>query len=295
MGQFLLFSVGTGLMWAILAIGIYLAFRILDVADMTAEGAYPLGAAVSAVAILSGFPAWLGAVFGFMAGLLAGYVTGFLQTKMKIPGLIAGILSMTALYSINLRIMGQANLSLLGEETLSKQLATWQIPTAWVPLVIGGVAIVLVISILVGFMYTELGLNLRATGDNPTMAEANGIPVERMKRVGLAISSGCTSLAGALLSQTNGYADISMGTGVLVIGLAAIFIAEVLFQNLTFGQRLVTIALGAVIYRVLIDLLMRQELIVIEPSDVKLLSAIALVLILWLPSYLKQHQLKKGV
>ncbi|MDO4680221.1 MAG: ABC transporter permease [Aerococcus sp.] len=293
MSQFILFSVAQGLMWSILGIGIYLAFRILDIADMTAEGAYPLGAAVCATLIIHHVPAWIATVMGFVAGLLAGYLTGFLHTKMHIPGLLAGILSMTALYSINLRIMGQANISLLGENTLPNQLEQLGVSHSWIAFLIGGVAVIIVISGMVAFMYTERGLDLRATGDNPIMAEANGIPVNRMKRLGLMLSSGCTSLAGALLSQANGYADIGMGTGALVIGLAAIFIAEVLFRNLTFGQRLCTIVIGSILYRVTIDLIMRQEWIEIQPGDIKLLSAIVLALILWGPHVMQSPSLRR--
>lgn len=294
MGSFLAFSIAQGLMWAILGIGIYLAFRILDIADMTAEGAYPLGAAVSATLIIHGIPAWIATLAGFGSGLLAGALTGFLYTKMHIPGLLAGILSMTALYSINLRVMGQANLSLLGEATLPTTLEAWGVPHAGIPLLVGLLAVALVISLICAFMYTELGLNLRATGDNPTMAMANGIPVAQMQRLGLMLSSGCTSLAGALLAQTNGYADIGMGTGALVIGLAAIFIAEVLFKQLTFGQRLWSIVLGSVLYRVTIDMIMRQEWVTIQPGDLKILSAIALAVILWAPHWSKQRALKRS-
>lgn len=225
--------------------------------------------------------------------MVAGFVTGFLQTAMHIPGLLVGILTMTALYSINLRVMGKSNQALLDQETLFTQLEALGSPRNARTFVLGLIAIIIVIMLLVTFKYTELGLNLRATGDNPEMAAANGIHVDRMKCLGLMLSSSLVSLSGAMLGQSNGFTDVGMGTGSIVIGLVAVFIAEVLFRNLTFGQRLLTIVLGAIIYRIAIDLVMRQELLPIRAGDIKLLSAILLAIIVWLPHLTTRRKQKK--
>lgn len=291
--DFLISSVSQGLLWSILAIGIYLSFRILDIPDMTVEGAYPLGAAVTATLIVNGWSPLTATIAGFLAGVVAGFVTGFLQTAMHIPGSLVGILTMTALYSINLRVMGKSNQALLDQETLFTQLEALGSPRNARTFVLGLIAIIIVIMLLVTFKYTELGLNLRATGDNPEMAAANGIHVDRMKCLGLMLSSGLVSLSGAMLGQSNGFTDVGMGTGSIVIGLAAVFIAEVLFRNLTFGQRLLTIVLGAIIYRIAIDLVMRQELLPIRAGDIKLLSAILLAIIVWLPHLTTRRKQKK--
>lgn len=286
---FLISTSSQGLLWSILPIGVYVSFRILDIPDMTVEGAYPLGAAVTATFIVNGWSPLLATIAGFLAGVMTGFVTGFLQTAMHIPGLLAGILTMTALYSINLRVMGKSNQALLDQETLLTQLESLGIPHNVRTLVLGLIAMIIVIMLLVAFMSTELGLNLRATGDNPEMAAANGIHVDRMKCLGLMLSSGLVSLSGAML----GHADVGMGTGTIVIGLAAVFIAEVLFRNLTFGQRLLTVVLGAIIYRIAIDLVMHQELLLIRAGDIKLLSAILLAIIVWLSHLTTRRKQKK--
>lgn len=291
--DFLISTSSQGLLWSILAIGVYLSFRILDIPDMTVEGAYPLGAAVTATFIVNGWSPLLATIAGFLAGVMTGFVTGFLQTAMHIPGLLAGILTMTALYSINLRVMGKSNQVLLDQETLLTQLEALGIPHNVRTLVLGLIAMIIVIMLLVAFMYTELGLNFRATGDNPEMAAANGIHVDRMKCLGLMLSSGLVSLSGAMLGQANGFADVGRGTGTIVIGLAAVFIAEVLFRNLTFGQRLLTVVLGAIIYRIAIDLVMHQELLPIRAGDIKLLSAILLAIIVWLSHLTTRRKQKK--
>lgn len=276
-------SISQGLMWSILAIGVYLTFRILDIADLSAEGSFPLGAAVCAKLIVSGVHPLLATVAAFLAGLLAGLVNGFMINKMHIPALLSGILTMTGLYSINLRIMGQANIPLLGEANIMESFQATGLTPTLASLIIALIFLVIVISALVIFMNTEYGLTLRATGDNPLMAEANGVKTDQMKLVGLMLSNGLIALSGAIICQNNGYADIAMGTGTIVIGLAAIIIGEVLRRNLTFGKRLITIAIGAVIYRLIIDFIMQQQLLPVLPSDIKVLSSIALAIILYAP------------
>ncbi|MDK6232669.1 ABC transporter permease [Aerococcus sanguinicola] len=276
-------SISQGLMWSILAIGVYLTFRILDIADLSAEGSFPLGAAVCAKLIVSGVHPLVASLAAFLAGLVAGLVNGFMINKMHIPALLSGILTMTGLYSINLRIMGQANIPLLGEANIMESFqATGMNPTL-ASLIIALIFLAVVIMALVVFMNTEYGLTLRATGDNPLMAEANGVKTDQMKLVGLMLSNGLIALSGAIICQNNGYADIAMGTGTIVIGLAAIIIGEVLRRNLTFGKRLITIAIGAVIYRLIIDFIMQQQFLPVLPSDIKVLSSIALAIILYAP------------
>ncbi|MBU5611169.1 MULTISPECIES: ABC transporter permease [Aerococcus] len=276
-------SISQGLMWTILAFGVYLSFRILDIADMSAEGSFPLGAAVCAKLIVSGWHPLLATLLAFLAGMLAGSVNGFMINKMHIPALLSGILTMTGLYSVNIRIMGQANTPLLGEANLMDSLYNLGFNSTAASLTISLIFVILVIFILVVFMNTEYGLSLRATGDNPLMAEANGIRTDQMKLVGLMISNGLIALSGAIICQNNGYADIAMGTGTIVIGLAAVIIGEVMCRDLSFGKRLVTIAIGAVIYRLIIDFIMQQQVIPVLPSDIKILSSLALAIILFAP------------
>lgn len=229
-------SISQGLLWSIMAIGVYLTFRILDVADLTAEGSFPLGAAVSTSLIIKGVSPVMALVFSLISGMLAGFVSGFLHTKWKIPALLSGIITMTGLYSINLRIMGQANISLLGQATLMRTVQTWGLNKTNATLLVGFLIVSLVIIVLHLFFHTQIGLAIRATGDNYLMSEANGIRTNWMKVVGYMISNGLIALSGALLSQNNGYADISMGIGTIVIGLASIIIGEVFFKNLSIPE-----------------------------------------------------------
>lgn len=287
-------SVSQGFIWAIMAIGVYLTYRILDIADLTAEGSFPLGAAVCAALITINVHPLLAVLGGFGAGMIAGLCTGLLTTKLKIPALLSGILTMTALYSINMHVMGQGNLNLIGKETLVQWLAPLGLSNDMAMLVIGGVMIALVILVLFLFFNTGLGLAIRATGDNETMSKANGVRTDRMKIIGYMISNGLIALSGTLMAMNNGYADISMGIGTIVIGLAAVIIAEVIFHNLTFGMRLLTIVVGAIIYRLIMAIVFELG---INPLDLKLATAILLTIALCSPlvsNKLKQLGKKKG-
>lgn len=285
-------SIAQGFLWSIMAIGVYLTFRILDIADMTAEGSFPLGAAITAHQIVSGTSPLLATIYGFLGGCAAGFVSGFLHTKLKIPDLLTGILTMTGLYSVNLFIMGMANVSLPTEgKTVFSFVdlgdANYDV------IVIGGVMLVVVISLLVMFFNTEMGLGARAVGDNPAMAAANGIHVDNMKIIVYMLSNGLIALAGSLMAQMNGYADLSMGIGTIVIALAAIIIAEILLRNLSFGQRLVTIILGAIIYRLIIAWVLWMG---VDANALRLLYALMLAVFLSLPlisKALKQSQQRR--
>lgn len=275
----LISSLSLGLLWSIMAIGVYLTFRILDIADMTAEGSFPLGAAVTARQIVAGVNPWLATLSGLLAGCLAGFVSGFLHTKLKIPALLTGILTLTGLYSVNLLIMGQSNISLLGRvSTVITQLS--QLSPTFAAILIGAVVLAIVIFLLVTFFNTEVGLAARAVGDNEQMSAANGINADNMKIIIYMISNGLIALAGSLMAQINGYADSSMGIGTIVIALAAIIIAEVLVQNLSFGWRLITIIGGAIIYRLIIALVLQWG---VDPNNLRLFYALMLTVFLAAP------------
>ncbi|MPQ21335.1 ABC transporter permease [Carnobacterium divergens] len=270
-----------GLLWGVMALGIFITFRILDLPDMTAEGSFPLGAAVCAKLILSGVHPIVATLVAFISGMLAGAITGFLITKCNIPGLLAGILTMTGLYSINLRIMGRANLSLLGKEKLNDLLRPLQLPAQFDTILIGLIIVVVVILLLILFFNTELGQALIATGDNEIMARSLGVSTNKTKILALMLSNGMIAFAGGLITQDNGYADISMGIGTIVIGLASVIIGEVVFGNLSLGNRLICVILGAIIYRLIITFVL---VIGLQPNDLKLFSAIILAVCLALPS-----------
>lgn len=270
-----------GLLWGTMALGIFITYRILNLPDMTAEGSFPLGAAITTQLIINGMNPFLATFISFLVGMLAGSITGFLITKGNVPGLLAGILTMTGLYSINLRIMNRANLSLLGQERVTDIFESLNLPNQFDAIFLGLVIVVIMIVLLALFFKTELGQAVIATGDNEKMARAMGIHTNRTKIMGLMLSNGIIAMAGGLIAQDNGYADISMGIGTIVIGLAAVIIGEVVFGNLTFINRLICVILGAIIYRLIILLVI---LIGLNPNDLKLISAILLAICLALPS-----------
>lgn len=288
----ILSSISQGLLWSIMAIGVYLTFRILDIADLTAEGAYPLGAAVCATGIVNGINPLLATLLGFVAGMLAGLISGLLHTKMKIPALLTGIVTLTGLYSINLKILGKANVALLRQQTLVTQLQKMGLTKTYAVLLIGAVFVLLVIALLTLLLNTQVGLALRSTGDNIPMSEANGINVDKMKIYGYMLSNGLIALCGALLTQNNGYADLNAGTGTIVIGLASVIIAEVILRNLRIGWRLASVVLGSVIYRLIILAIL--EIPGMDADLVKLFSATLLAIVLFVPELQKKLQIRKS-
>lgn len=271
-------SVSQGLLWGILGLGIYLTFRILKFPDMTTEGSFPLGGAVAVTLMNQGIHPILATFAGMLAGCVAGLVTGLLYTKGKIPTILAGILVMTSCNSIMLMIMGRANLGLLDIKTIQDLLpfsATTNL------LVIGLLAVILVIAGLIFFLYTKLGQAYIATGDNRDMAKSFGINTDRMEVMGLVVSNGLIALSGALISQQDGYADVSKGIGVIVIGLASIIIGEVLYStNLTLLERLVATVVGAILYQFLIAGVIAFGF---NTNYLKLFSAIILAICLMVP------------
>lgn len=286
----ILSSISQGLLWSVMAIGVYLTFRILDIADLTAEGSYPLGAAICASSIVSGMNPLLATLLAFLGGLLAGLMSGFIHTKLKIPALLTGIISLTALYSINLKVLGKANVALLGQKTLVSQLYYMGFTKTASVMIVGGIFVGLVIVLLTLLMKTQIGLALRSTGDNIPMSEANGIQTDHMKLLGYMLSNGLIALCGALLCQNNGYADLNAGVGTIVIGLASIIIAEVVIRNLSIGWRLLSVVLGSVIYRLIILAIL--SIPGMDADLVKLFSAMLLAAVLYLPEW--QAKLKLG-
>ncbi|EMF0117843.1 ABC transporter permease [Enterococcus hirae] len=283
-------SASQGVLWALLAIGVFLTFRILDIADLTAEGSFPLGAGIAAVSITNGLSPIVACLLGFLGGAAAGLVSGLLHTKLKIPALLAGIITMTGLYSITSRIMGAPNLSLLGQKNVFTWAESLGVSKENAVLIAGLLVALIVVTLLVLFLRTETGLAIRATGDNLAMSEANGINTDTMKIIGYMISNGCIALSGSLLAQNNGFADLNSGIGTIVIGLASIIIAEVLFRNQPLLLRLLTIILGAVIYRFILALVFELN---VQPSDSKLASALVLVICLSFPQIQQKLKLPK--
>ncbi len=273
-------AVSQGLLWSILAIGVYITYKILDYADLTTEGSYPLGAAVAAQMILSGFNPFVATFVSMLAGMVAGFVTGFLNTKLKIPSLLSGILSMTGLYSVNLRIMGKANLPLLKQDTVISIVSDKGIETSTAVLIVGIISVLVVIAILWWFFGTEKGFAIRATGDNAAMIRALGVNTNSMVILGLVISNGLIALSGGIMAQYNGYADVGMGTGTIVIGLASVIIGEVLFGHSSILRSLFAVVLGSILYRIIIAFVLSKGLV---PTDLKLLSSVLLAVCLSLP------------
>nr|NLD40998.1 ABC transporter permease [Actinomycetales bacterium] len=275
-------AVELGILYAIMALGVYVTFRVLEFADLTVDGSFTTGAAVAAIGIVNGHPPWLVTVLALFAGMAAGTITGLLHTKGNIDGLLAGILTQLSLYSINLRIMGRANVALLREETLftaardSKIIGSWYGPLLLLPITL------LVLGFVIWFLKTNLGLAMRATGDNPNMISAFGVSTDNQKILGLAMSNGMVGLSGALVAQYQGFADVGMGIGMIVAGLASVIIGQAIFGRLTIGRAATAVVIGAILYRLVIFLALRAGL---NPNDMKLISAVLVVLALVVPQW----------
>lgn len=274
-------TVAQGLLWAVMALGVYITFRVLDIADLTVEGSFPLGAATAAAMMVAGYGPGVSFLAAFLAGTLAGVITGLLHTKMKIPALLAGILTMIALYSVNLRVMGKANLSLLGVDTAFKLAkSALGMNTAQTTLVVGLVVTVAVGVFLYWFFGTEIGAAIRATGFNQQMIRAQGINTDHTIILGLLLSNGLVAVSGALVVQSNGFADVGMGTGTIVIGLASVIIGEVLFGTRSFKNCLISVVLGSVVYRIVIAAVLAMGM---PPNDLKLFTSVLVAIALSLP------------
>ena len=264
-----------------MALGVFLTFRVLDIADLSVEGTFPLGAAVAATLIDAGHSVWFAMLIALIAGCIGGTVTALLTTKLKIPALLSGILTMIGLYSVNLMIMGKANVPLLRAETvftLTEDL--FGVSSVVATLIVGLIATTVVGVIMYWFFGTVLGTAIRATGCNPQMARAQGINTNVMVILGLLISNGLVALSGALVAQSNGFADVGMGTGTIVIGLASVIIGEVLFGTRSFKNWLISVVLGSVVYRAVIAIVLELGM---PPNDLKLFTAVLVAIALSLP------------
>jgi len=273
-------AIALGLLWAVMALGVYITYRVLDVADLTVEGTIALGGAVAARFISGGMNPWLATLFALIAGLLGGLCTGLLHTKLKIPALLSGILTMIALYSINLRVMGKSNIPLLRVKNVYSPLQELGLSGSIPSLIVGVIIVVAVAVIIYWFFGTELGSAIRATGNNQNMARAQGINTSNMIILGLVISNGMVALSGALIAQYQSFADVQMGTGSIVIGLASLIIGEVLFGTRTFKRTLVSVSLGAIIYRIIIALVLKAGM---DANDLKLFTAVTVAICLSMP------------
>ncbi|EJM6505794.1 ABC transporter permease [Enterococcus faecalis] len=279
-------AIGQGMLWALLGLGIFMTYRILNFPDMTTEGSFPLGGAVCVTAITTGVSPFVATLLGVGAGMLAGLVTGLLFTKGKIPIILAGILVMSGLNSVILFVMKSPNKSLLNQPKIQDVFQKMALPDYYDTIFLGISVLAVVMILLLFFFNTSLGQAYIATGDNEEMARSIGIQTDRMKILGLVLSNGLIGLSGALIAQNDGYADVSKGTGVIVIGLASLIIGEVLFGELTFGERLMAIVVGSIIYQLLILLVIKLGF---DTTYLKIFSAVILAICLMIP------QLKKAL
>ena len=289
-------AMAQGILWGLMALGVYITFRLLDVADLSVDGTFATGGAVTVMLLIAGLPAWAAVLIAMLVGILAGFCTGILHTKLGIPAILAGILTQFALYSINLRIMGmKANQT----ASLKNYGMFWEnggrgflVSSRYVPaaLIVGVVLSIIIIAILYWYFGTAQGSALRATGSNPAMSRAQGININSMKVLGLGISNGMVALAGGMMTQFQGTADVNMGRGAIVIGLAAIVIGEVLCDAIfrkgcNFGIRLGFVVLGGVIYYIVMTFILWLKL---DPNDLKLFTALIVALFLAVPYLQKQ-------
>jgi len=274
-----------GLIFGLVALGVFLSFRIINFPDLTVDGSFPLGGAVAAALIVAGWNPFAATAMAVVAGALAGYLTAWLNVRLRIMQLLASILVMIALYSINLRVMGKPNIALINDPTVFSLLAFGDLPDYWLkPLALLAIVAIAKIGIDL-FFASELGLAMRATGGNPRMARAQGISTDRLTLWGLALSNALVALAGALFVQTQGGADISMGIGTIVIGLAAVIIGETLLPARTLVLTTLACILGAVLYRFFIATALNSDFLGLQAQDLNLVTALLVALALLIPSY----------
>ncbi len=284
-----------GLIYALVALGVLISYKILDFPDLTADGSFPLGGGVCVLCILNSVDPWLATLLGMFAGAIAGMITASLHIGFKIEKLLASILMMIALYSINLRIMGKPNVSLLGDPTVYDSItAQDDVQLAIVRLLIAVFVVIIAKLLFDLFFATQIGLAIRATGTNPRMAKAQGIAINKMTLLGMAISNGLIALAGALYVQSNGGFDISIGVGTIVIGLAAVIIGEAIFSAKRIIWLTFAVIIGSILYRFFIAIALNNETlngIGFGPQDLNLITALLVVGVLAVPKF--KHQFAK--
>jgi putative ABC transport system permease protein len=283
-------AIEQGFVYGIMVIGVYLTFRILDFPDLTVDGSLPLGAAISAVAITSGINPFLSLFFALAGGFIAGMVTAFLNTKFKILHLLASILTMIALYSINIRIMSGPNVALLGVDTVFDSVTRLGVPAHFAGLIIFGVFALLVLIFIIWFLSTELGQAVLATGDNPQMIRSLGVNTNTIIILGVGLSNGLVALSGALVAQNQGAADVGMGIGTIVAGLASVIIGETVFGCKTMARAFIAALLGSIVYRLAIALALGLEIgdFRFNPSDLNLITALLVIGALITPNLKKR-------
>lgn len=289
--QSLMSGANQGLIWALLALGVYITYRILDFADLTAEGSFALGGSVVAALIARNCEPVLATFIAFLCGSIAGLCTGLLHTKLKIPPILSGILTMIALYSINIRIMGSANVSLLRKTTVFTYIQSLGLSKLIATSIIGVFVVGAMIAALYWFMGTEFGSCIRATGSNPKMCRAQGINTHNTTIAALMISNAIIALSGSLVAQQQSYGDVTMGIGAIVIGLASVIIGEAFMgKKFPFWLKLVFVVVGSVIYRLIITLIILTN--IFNASDVKMLTALIVIVALAIPRIKKATQNK---
>ncbi|MCG5239815.1 ABC transporter permease [Azospirillum doebereinerae] len=276
-------AIEIGLVYALVAVGVFLSFRILDFPDLTVDGSFPLGAAVCAVLLIAGVNPWLASLAAALAGALAGLVTAALNLRFKILHLLASILTMIALFSVNLRVMGRPNVALLMQDTVLTPFYGLGIPDHIVRPLVVLVIVAVVVALLARFLASEFGLAMRATGVNARMARAQGVNTDAHVYSGIALSNGLCGLAGALFAQTNGFADVTTGIGTIVVGLAAVIVGETVLPARALVLTLVGCVVGSILYRLAVQLALSADAIGLQASDLNLVTALLVAVALILP------------
>lgn len=276
-------AVELGLVYAFVAVGVYLAFRVLDFPDLTVDGSFPLGAAVTAVLIIAGVNAWLAAAIAMVAGAAAGMVTALLNVRFRILNLLASILTMIGLFSVNLRVMGKPNVALINADTMISPFFGLGLRDYYVRPLFVGVLVVIAVLLVWRFLESDAGLAMRATGANPRMARAQGVDTSRQIYLGMAISNALVAFGGALFAQTNGFADVTSGVGTIVVGLAAVIVGETLLGRRGLLIALIGCVLGSIIYRIAIQVALSSDVLGLQASDLNFVTAVLVTVALILP------------
>ncbi|CAK7258400.1 MULTISPECIES: ABC transporter permease [unclassified Shinella] len=276
-------AVELGLVYAFVAIGVYLAFRVLDFPDLTVDGSFPLGAAVAAVLIIAGVNPWIAAAVAMVAGAIAGLVTATLNVRFRILNLLASILTMIALFSVNLRVMGKPNVALINADTMISPFFGHGLRDFYVRPLFIGILVIVAVVVVWRFLESDAGLSMRATGANARMARAQGVNTNRQIYLGIALSNALVALGGALFAQTNGFADVTSGVGTIVVGLAAVIIGETLFGARGILIALIGCVLGSILYRIAIQLALSSDVLGLQASDLNFVTALLVTVALVLP------------
>jgi len=284
-------AIESGLLFGLVAFGVFIAFRVLDFPDLTVDGSFPLGAAVAATLIVSGWNPWVATAMAMVAGCMAGALTAWLNVRLQIMNLLASILTMIALYSINLRIMGKPNVALLGDETVLTPWEELDIAFYLISPILLTLVVLAVYFLLVRFMTSETGLAMRATGVNGKMARANGVHTGRLTIMGVALANGLVGLSGALFAQTQGTADVTMGVGTIVVGLAAVIGGEAIMSTRTIARWLFACLIGAILYRLAIAVALNTDALGLQAQDLNLITAVLVTLAIVMP---RMKQLKRS-